>query len=302
MESSYQPEDQLISNYSKHLINAETVNLSFPHDKSVMGYHDDPTIEFYPPGTYDPEKIEKVYIFGSVGLDPTITVNNNGQATAGANTFLYYEADDLSSTHNVNFNVPGFWHLKAVVLYDGLTFYSDVLEIEIWFPSTYDMEQDTYLASEMESLWQETLDAASSTSRREMGFWIYAYVDNNGLEFEIGDEEEGPQITGCVGTNGSIAPGSPDVELPSAPDDTEVKFYVGYFHTHTTLHYCSSGSRDTGLSDGDEDYASNNTIPILLYDYSASIIYAGHDLDDPYELYYTDQVEKRETPTFWIGN
>src|SRR5690606_41839912 len=81
MESSYQPEDQLISNYSKHLINAETVNLSFPHDKSVMGYHDDPTIEFYPPGTYDPEKIEKVYIFGSVGLDTTITVNNNVQAT-----------------------------------------------------------------------------------------------------------------------------------------------------------------------------------------------------------------------------
>lgn len=110
-------------------------------------------------------------------------------------------------------------------------------------------------------------------------------------------------MTGCEGSQGKIDPGTPNIiEQPDYPEETDVKYYVGFFHTHTSLHYCDNVQRTTGISPKDIDVAEEIGMPILLYDYQDNPITRGnHSKYDSYDLFWTQEVEQRETPDFWIG-
>lgn len=200
----------------------------------------------------------------------------------------------------MNFYIPGNWHFIAIAIdtdWAGniIAYETEEVEVEVLFPDTYMIREE--LESDMVSLWNETLNAADEDGRQEMGFWIYADIKRGNLQITSGDTEKGARVSGCVGTNASITPSTPKITLPEEPWD-DARYPIAYFHTHTTLHYCDSGERDTGFSDKDLEYSDQYSLPLFLYDYSSSEIYAGGDLNDSAEIYETD-LKQRPTPESW---
>lgn len=269
----------------------------FPINNLLMGRRIYANISLQIPGI--DELKGKLYVLAAA----TTGINfgfDGKDITVEKNTYIVAEKDIEGSIDigDLYMNVPGFWHYAAFAIVDGQLYGSNEEIMEVTFPTINDMRNDKNVCRAMEDLWKETLQAASSSSRRELGFWIYVYIYNSdgGIQYEIGSKEYGPEVTGCVGTNGSITPRTPS--LPGTiktPQDTGERYYVAYFHTHTTLHYCPVGTRrKTGPSQEDEDYSLKNEVPVLLYDYVSSEIYGGHSLADSYKLSHAGNIESRK--------
>lgn len=132
------------------------------------------------------------------------------------------------------------------------------------YPTVSEIMADPTVSGQMKAAWDKTLEIASSSSRQEIGFYIYYDFDKK--SYYIGDWTYGPKITGCEGTNASVS-------LGKVTNNLQV---CAFFHTHTPLYYCpNTVSRITGPSASDKSFATSTKLPGLLYDYSAGTIYGA---------------------------
>lgn len=142
------------------------------------------------------------------------------------------------------------------------------------FPTVSQILASTVVQNAMEAAWRQMISTASASGRSEYGFYIY-YNHNNG-SYYVGNTVAGPVNSGCAGTNSSIS-------LGRVTSNIDV---CAFFHCHTTLQYCpSTDSRRTGPSSSDTSFANNNNLPGIVYDYSSSTIYGGHNSNDNYTSY-----------------
>ena len=149
-------------------------------------------------------------------------------------------------------------------------------------PSVETIKNNSLVVAKMDTAWGMTMDRLQINFQRvEHGFFIY-YNPSNGT-FDCSKI--------CSGT--PIACGQDDktFTLPELPIPSG---YVlcGLFHTHTSLRWCTDISRQTGLSDGDIDMSNSLHVPILLYDYSVPIIFAGESESMPHKIYSHDPNEE----------
>ena len=144
----------------------------------------------------------------------------------------------------------------------------------------------------MDAAWASTMAAATATSRREEGFWVWLNTGAGG-GYRTGDtvvgEAVGPdEVATCP--------------LPLRPDDnvgnpiTAGSYPVAQFHTHPPQFWSKIG-RWAGPSRSDKNRAKKDEVPGLVYDYVGDRrwIPAGHPLDAPAKVYLYG-LERRSTP------
>lgn len=142
------------------------------------------------------------------------------------------------------------------------------------FPSVSEITASSVVKTKMDEAWQLMKDNASSSGRSEYGFYIY--YNHSSKTYYVGNIVAGGVASGCAGTNASIS-------LGRVTSNIDV---CAFFHCHTTLQYCpSTDSRTTGESTSDINFANNNRLPGILYDYSSSTIYGKHSKNDPNKIY-----------------
>lgn len=159
------------------------------------------------------------------------------------------------------------------------------VQVTYTYPSVSDILKQSVVKNQMEAAWTRMKSSANENSRSEFGFYIYKKQPDG--EYYVGDIVEGPATTGCEGTNASIS-------LGRVTSNIDV---CAFFHCHTTLQYCpETTSRTTGESQSDINFANNNKLPGILYDYSASTIYGGHDKNDSYKEYTFGPTHRPDMP------
>jgi hypothetical protein len=287
------------------------LTLDFPEYDVLMGTEFSPIIEFSGHALINYSQFTEatIYLFCRVGADPDVSFNSSGQLVLHNKTFWTNNFPMTKNSsggyyienHYEYFCVPGMWRYQAMIYINGMTIESNIVEIEVRFPNVSEIEDDIFIHMKMEESWLTTLFDADSSGRRENGFWIYAWVNYGMVEYKKGTIEYGDWITECAGTETSMTPSSPEDEKPTYPYDYGIKYYVAYFHTRTPRTYCTTG-RESGPLSSDIDYAANNKIPVLVYDYGG-YVEGGPDLYDYYGLYsYDCNVFCRQTPDIWLGN
>jgi hypothetical protein len=197
----------------------------------------------------------------------------------------------LSTCTTKRVKQPGHWKIRAVVCTDSYSVITNIIEVIVEYPDITTIESNITLTNRMNSVWQETKNAASSSGRRERGFWIYANTAS--MSYEYGTTILGPNVTGCTGTNASIVPGTPGEGLSTNPTQSG-KHPIAFFHTHTPLTYCPNDTyRQTGPSPADILSANDTNVPGILYDYIGVYynevqyvgIRGGHDLNASAQLW-----------------
>lgn len=145
---------------------------------------------------------------------------------------------------------------------------------EYRYPHVYEIVTDDTVIKNMELAWEMMIESASENGRREFGFYIY--YDDRFKKYECGIIRGGPVVTGGEGTHASLC-------LGGAANNRTV---CAFFHCHTTLQYCTSDvSRVTGPSTSDIEFAYNQGLPGILYDYSAEYLIGGTYKGAPYKTY-----------------
>jgi hypothetical protein len=235
-----------------------------------------------------------------------------GRSSGGAYTELY-SSSSTAIMHSRALLAPGSWMAHAVAtLNDGSTVNSPLSFIEVQFPDVSTIRSNSTISTAMNNMWQQTKNAASYSGRQEFGFWIYANTTSGNLVFEAGATQSGNSVSGCVGTNASIDPGSPN-EIQSSDRNNPLlggRFAIAHFHTHTPLSFCNVGERGVGPTGsnpgdttGDIPWTTRQNIPGLVYDYTGvnnagrMVIMGGHGLHDPAQV-YTFGPSRRPTPLF----
>lgn len=171
------------------------------------------------------------------------------------------------------------------------------------FPHVQEIAQDFFIRAKMELAWALMKRSASPSARYEYGFYIcYNHVEK---KFYIEEMKKGLPATCGAGKNASVFLGTPSKNLECC----------AFFHCHTALSYCSGNDeREVGPSEKDHAFAEKCQMPGLLYDYVghrsrhgtmstnstnknkpsfATVIEAGHDIDDPYELHIFGRFSRR---------
>jgi hypothetical protein len=215
-----------------------------------------------------------------------------------------------SLSRNMQAMKPGTWKIKALVtMYaNGSTvqIYSNTITVTVQYPDINTIKNNSTVNSKMSTVWTQTKNAASPSGRSERGFWILANTET--MQYECGSTIPGPNVTGCAGTHGSVPPGAPGEVILSSPL-TGGKYAVAFFHTHTPLTYCSTGTnREVGPSDPDNSWTASHNMPCLLYDYTGAKVYhgtdtiigiiGGHNINDAAQI-YSFGPNRRPTPTLF---
>lgn len=258
-----------------------------------------------------PSEISCIHYVGGWGTNYNIEDGHSGIIP----DFAPNEDGDYSGGEYMYAIKPGYWRVQVWIYTNSSeigSVGSNVESITINFP---EISEDIgwRLSDDLEKIWNKTWKAASESGKYEMGAWIYAYLDDGYLEYEVDMYNiiEGENVAPCAGgsiSNSEIQSAVYETipEFPWGPANSEARFAVAYFHTHTPLTYCESDdvdSRVVGISEGDEKWADAYKIPIFVYDYKAEAqaggtgrILTGHSLDAEAEYLFYGGVTQRETP------
>jgi len=229
-----------------------------------------------------------------VNLDISTTILENSMTYLG---YQIVEKDELfdnySSYLSCSFSMsclfkavqPGEWKIRAVIEYSdsygAQTAYSNEVNINVILPSASEIMANSLISGQMSAAWSQTLSAAYPDGREEKGFMIYMNTmpGHNPYFYEIPDGiESGPQAP--CGSKAEIAMSYSDIDNPNYVNGG--KYFVGLFHTHTPVFYCTGYSRVTGPSDYDIDNINAAKAPGILTDYSKNPkIYWYDPLDSP---------------------
>lgn len=215
------------------------------------------------------------------GVGHTITINNNKKMqkqsyvyTVIIATALVFEISSLIGCSDEEWNgTPDYVNThaprltRAGVEGGSVDPYSN-------FPDVTTIAANHDVKSKMDEAWSKTLDAASDSGRSEFYFFINYDVTTNTISCS---EIKQGNIVQCGET------GNGTIDVPNS------SLCCAYFHTHTTLQYCTSKtvsfSRSTGVSPEDELTANTLGIPGLLYDYKKKTIYGGDSKKMAHKLY-----------------
>jgi len=122
------------------------------------------------------------------------------------------------------------------------------------FPNVSVIKEDPVVVAAMGRAWDMMRSYVVPYShRREVGFFIY-YVESTD-KFWIGDFVIGPEVSYTSGE-------PPTLNLGVAANNLQV---CAFFHCHTP--YYGGSMRMTGASEKDIEYAENNKLPGIVYDY-----------------------------------
>lgn len=144
----------------------------------------------------------------------------------------------------------------------------------IIYPCAENIIDDNVILTKMREVWQETLNLATPTSRRECGFYIYWKYANK--EFYPGEVVYGDPKTGTQRCT---------IKLGKYENENEV---CGRFHTHPPLSTYPTDShrhRSTGPSTEDIDAAYKSKMPGFVCDYACPEIYVFTPKDTTYQIY-----------------
>ena len=162
--------------------------------------------------------------------------------------------------------VAGTFELRARGVADGLPFTTPVAEIEVQFPSIYDIIADTNVQARAGQEWRATLDDCTDVPlrRREHGYWIL--LDTSTDTYGTWTNCYGAWVTPA--TNGTVHIPHPDPDIPENPTPIEsgVIYPVAWFHTHTPTTY-STNSRAVGPSRRDRRFSAHHSMPGIAYDF-----------------------------------
>lgn len=109
--------------------------------------------------------------------------------------------------------------------------------------------------SQAEAAWDSTMNALTDSTRQEFGFMIY-WINNT---IKYGPITGGPVVSGCTTTRASWIPNL----------STRYDQICAAYHCHTPIPKCypSDASRPTGVHDGDNSWANDHNIPVLVEDF-----------------------------------
>ena len=285
--------------------------LSSPNDRTNEFYFGD---EIYVTlkTNIPPSEIGCVHYVGGFGKN----YNIEGGYVDETPIFYFDEEEKYSSEETMYAIKPGHWNVQVWIYTNSDeigSIGSNVEAIVVNFPEISE-DNGWGLSLGFEEIWDKTLKAADEDGKYELGAWIYAYLDDVNLEYEIDLNNliEGKTVGPCEG--GSIPNRSIQSvldekipELPWGPANSEAKFAVAYFHTHTPFTYCDKDEeKKVGISvgsDKDTGWADSYKIPIFVYDYEgeafsggSGYVLSGHSLDLSAKYYFYDLVTHRETP------
>ncbi len=152
------------------------------------------------------------------------------------------------------------------------------------FPSYRQIIRNGTVRSATNQAWQNTLAAATPTSRREEGFWIRKNMNS-------GNYSVTPTVTGP-----SVGPGQgATISLGTRPADNPPVYTVASFHTHTPTTHRTVG-RAVGPSGADRRADASDDVAGVVYDYravSGGNIPAGHPLNSAARLYRSRNKRRR---------
>ena len=231
----------------------------------------------------------------TASITPATSVNNvafraRRRSNPGEFSITLQTGGSLTCTRNML--SPGFWEVIAeVTLAGGTVITSSPTTVEVRLPHVNDIKTNTDIINAMGSSWNRTIGNSSESGRQEFGFWIFANTTGGSLRLEAGAEVPGALVP--CGTQATLDPRPPTNLIPSNSPLEGIRWPVAHFHTHTPNRWCPNHPRRVGPSQADRDWADNNDIPGLVYDYegearpgySGNWLKSGHVLNAPARVY-----------------
>lgn len=226
---------------------------------------------------------------------PNVTFKDSYPQDLKAEDYVFYSGKTRYA--DVSFiigGIPGIWNASAYIVSQDTIFAKAQRKFIVSYPEVSDISQNC--TSDINSLWEETQNAANKQGRQEKGCWIYAKIRNEELDFTFGDIESGPFVPYEDGSKGEITPSAIKNTYPTNYDEIEKgKYAVAYIHAHTTLSKSPVYlQRDTGLSKVDESYADRHDIPVFAIDYVNSFIDNSTDEYAPFTTYKSKENRRYE--------
>ena len=201
--------------------------------------------------------------------------------------------------------VAGTFELRVRGVAEGLPFATPVAEIEVQFPSIYDIIGDTNVQTRALQEWNATLDDCTESPplRREHGYWIL--LDTATGTYGTWTNCYGVWVPPETNATIKIPPPDPDVPEDPSPLDSGVVYPVAWFHTHTPTTYSTNRpgpGRGVGPSGKDRQYSINHSMPGIAYDYlkdplsATNLIPYGWPKNKPATMYPINTPERRLFP------
>ncbi|MDM3871408.1 DUF6531 domain-containing protein [Porticoccus sp. W117] len=219
-------------------------------------------------------------------------IKRNGSST------WYTLQNGQTDTFSDYAKVAGNFKVRATVTIDNATYTSSESSLTMNFPDFNRISADSSVASAVSNSWSSILNATTSTSRREEGFWIQ--LNTNTRSYEIGSTILGAVVPN--NTTATLTPGPKPSDSNSSPTPLDtVTYTVAFFHGHTPTRY-RNGTRPIGPSSADNTFHSSPTVGVvgLVADYIESPSGSGsippfYNLNGPWMIYHSGP-QRRSTP------
>ncbi len=199
--------------------------------------------------------------------------------------------------------IAGHFELRGISSVDGTVFTTDVVQVEVRFPTVQQIAADQNVIDMAETVWFFTLAASEPVPHnlQEYSFAIRLNTTNDTYVCDF--PEEGPTLRPgeTAWTIVDIDPyNSP--ESPAATDPGAVYLVAG-FHTHPPVFYLPSYFDDAKVGPSDRDFktALNQQIPGIVLDYiptnsEKGTVPVGHPIDAETEFKFSIPPNRRPTP------
>lgn len=179
-------------------------------------------------------------------------------------------------------------------------------QIEVQFQDIGTLEDNGQLKGLLNMMWDSTVAESQKGNVREEGCYVLFDTATGLYDTWPQPPYEGKGVTGTNTASVTLGARPADIYHNSSPTGTAV-YVVGAFHTHTGAAYWPSNlAKPVGPSAKDEQWAENNKLPVLVYDYEADpkvitippepAVGGEHDLTDPAMLYPIKSPKRRPTP------
>jgi hypothetical protein len=230
---------------------------------------------------------------GSVVSSPSIQIRRLGETN-----WLELAASD--SVDPWTARVAGYFELQGKLTVDGRDAYTPLVDVEVQFPSYFDLVGDSSVVGMTSTAWQGVLNDCTPTNRRERGYWILLNTETD--HYFHTTTVFGPAVTNMQGAYVNLPQRPSDVPIAPSPLAAGATYPVATFHAHTPTTYLSVG-RPVGPSP--EDASANNDplfmAPGIVRDYVESQPGSGaippqHPKSSPSMLYPTAGIQRRPTP------
>jgi hypothetical protein len=234
------------------------------------------------------------------GVPPGVTISNYKFEMQRETETTWHEMQTgTSAVYNKKPKVAGKFKVVAILSVNGQDVRTNEEDLEVRFPNGSVILGGTGVQARMNQAWQDTLNATTTTSRREEGYYIT--LDTDSENYSITAHTIGTPVANNVGAvwDTVTVPRPPDV--PAAPVPTDKPTYtVAWYHTHTPTTHRTLG-RGVGPSSADFTFGSSIDIPGYAHDYTAAptgsgTIPAGHPMNGAHQVYEVNPPDRRPTP------